>query len=80
MSKYFSIINYSLLKAIQKRLTSISNIDQFPMSSTYPQSQLVLGLKKLAGDITAASASGDGVDATTVLSNITVLLEKFDEE
>ena len=50
------------------------------MSSIDPQSQLVLGLKKLAGDITAASASGDGVDATTVLSNITVLLEKFDEE
>ena len=80
MSKYFSIINYLLLKAIQKRLTSISNIDQFPMSSIDPHSQLVLGLKKLAGDITSASASGDGVDATTGLSNITVILEKFDEE
>ena len=51
------------------------------MSSTDPQSQLVLGLQKLAGDITAARASdGNEIDATFVASNITVLLEKSQEE
>ena len=51
------------------------------MSSTDPHSQLVLGLKKLAGDITAASASdANGMDGTFVASSITVLLEKFDQE
>ena len=40
-----------------------------------------MSLKKLADDVTAASASGDnGIDATFVASSITVLLEKFDEE
>lgn len=51
------------------------------MSSTDPHSQLVMGLKKLAGDITAASASdANGMDGTFVASSITVLLEKFDQE
>ena len=51
------------------------------MSSTDPHSQLVMSLKKLAGDITAASASdANGMDGTFVASSITVLLEKFDQE